>query len=134
MKKRKECSPSRAANTPDEKKSTVDVKKKIKLPSVVRLRRAKGVVVQGCDIYIGRRFTMGGWNMPQSKWANPFTVKECGGSAAVAVSKYEEWIRNQPHLLSELHELEGKVLGCWCKPGPCHGDVLVKLLAEKQGQ
>ena len=30
-------------------------------------------------------------------------------------------------------ELEGKELGCWCKPSPCHGDILIKLLKERQG-
>lgn len=27
-----------------------------------------------------------------------------------------------------LEPLRGKVLGCWCKPLPCHGDVIVELL------
>jgi len=30
----------------------------------------------------------------------------------------------------DLHELVNKRLGCWCKPGPCHGDILVKLIRE----
>lgn len=42
--------------------------------SVVRLRRQGGKIVQGADVYIGRRLTMGGWNLPQSKWANPFPI------------------------------------------------------------
>ena len=29
-------------------------------------------------------------------------------------------------------ELEGKELGCWCKPSPCHGDILIKLFKERQ--
>ncbi|AUG88038.1 ribonucleoside-diphosphate reductase subunit [Klebsiella phage May] len=24
--------------------------------------------------------------------------------------------------------MDGKVLGCWCKPRPCHGDVYVKVV------
>ena len=35
-----------------------------------------------------------------------------------------------PELLHALHELEGKELGCWCAPDPCHGHELVRLLAE----
>ena len=66
------------------------------------------------DVYIGR----------PSKWGNPFPVsmgrKEC-------IEAYEKWIMTQPQLLADLHELKGKVLGCWCAPLPCHGDVLVKL-------
>ena len=30
-------------------------------------------------------------------------------------------------------ELEGKEIGCWCKPGPCHGDILIKLFKERKG-
>ena len=97
---------------------------------VVRLRRKGGQIVQDCDVYIGRRLCMGGWNLPQSEWANPFTVKECGGDASVAVAKYRMYILEQPDLLEKVHTLRGKTLGCWCKnrpDDPCHGDVLVEL-------
>lgn len=96
---------------------------------VVRLKRSNGKVVQGCDVYIGRRMTMGGWNLPESKWANPFTIKQAG-SAEVAVKKYKEWFKTQPDLLLSIGELKGKVLGCWCKvkgTEACHGDYLAEL-------
>lgn len=32
--------------------------------------------------------------------------------------------------MRSLHELDGKILGCFCKPDKCHGDVLIKLLNE----
>jgi len=73
------------------------------------------------DVYIGR----------PSKWGNPFEIGKDGTRSEV-VAKYEEWIRNQPKLLSELHELEGKTLACWCKPKACHGDILVKLIHEQK--
>lgn len=98
-------------------------------PVVVKLKRHRGVVVQDCDVYVGRRCRMGGWDLPQSKWANPFTIKECG-SADVAVNLYEEYLRRQPSLLSALPELTGKRLGCWCHPNLCHADVLVRLWNE----
>src|SRR3990167_1052603 len=100
---------------------------------IVKLCRKNNVVIQDCDVYIGRKVTLGGWNLHQSKWANPFKIKECG-SAENAVRKYEDFIRKQPRLLQDLYELEGKTLGCWCKPEPCHGDVLVKLINEKKSQ
>jgi hypothetical protein len=95
-------------------------------PTVVRLKRKGGRVVQDCDVYIGRRWTAGGWDLPESPWANPFTVRQCG-TAAVAVEKFREYVQSRPDLMNRLHELGGKQLGCWCKPGPCHGDVLVDL-------
>ena len=98
---------------------------------VVRLKRVGGKVVQGCDVYIGRACNMGGWHLPQSKWANPFTVRK-EGSAAAAVAKYEHYIMSNSSLLKDLRELRGKTLGCWCYPGPCHGNVLVSLLHKSE--
>lgn len=78
----------------------------------------------------------GGWNLPESKWANPFTVAQCGGSVKVAIERYREYLLKRPDLLAQIMELDGKVLGCWCKKkplDPCHGDVLVEqvLLAKR---
>lgn len=97
---------------------------------IVRLKRSKGKVVQGCDIYIGRKCTMGGWNLSQSKWSNPFSVTSCGSSEN-AVKKYREFLLGNQVLLSQIQELKGKILGCWCKPHACHGDVLLELLNKK---
>ena len=33
-------------------------------------------------------------------------------------------------LMNQLPELKNKVLGCWCYPEKCHGDILFKLLKE----
>jgi Domain of unknown function (DUF4326) len=35
--------------------------------------------------------------------------------------------------LNDLHELQGKVLCCYCKPQPCHGDTLIELI-ENNGK
>jgi len=36
--------------------------------------------------------------------------------------------------MPRLEELEGKTLGCWCKPDQlCHSDVLIELL-KKRGE
>ncbi len=73
------------------------------------------------DVYIGRG----------SKWGNPFIIGKDGDRETV-VKKYEEWIRSQPDLLNDLIELKDKRLGCFCKPLLCHGDVLVKLIEERE--
>jgi hypothetical protein len=96
--------------------------------SVVKLKIYRGKVVQDCDVYIGRQVARGGWNLPESKWANPFTIAKYG-SAEKVVARYEDYLRKRPDLMASLGELRGKVLGCWCAPGPCHGDVLVRLAA-----
>lgn len=79
------------------------------------------------DTYIGR----------PSPWGNPFshlpasaaeyrvdTVEEAVdafyGYAIARLAAEPEW----------LEPLRGKVLACWCKPKPCHGDVIVRLLGD----
>jgi hypothetical protein len=98
--------------------------------TVVHLKRSKGVVVQDCDVYIGRNIYMGGWSLKQSKWANPFSIRQ-SGSREASVTLYERWVREKPDLLECLPELVGKRLGCWCSPELCHGDVLIKLMKER---
>jgi len=72
------------------------------------------------DVYIGR----------PSKWGNPFEIGKDGTRKEV-VEKYRKYILENKELMNDLYELEGKVLGCWCKPAECHGDVLVELLDNK---
>ena len=72
------------------------------------------------DVYIGRG----------SKWGNPYCIGLDGDRDEV-IRKYEVWIRGQKHLMDSLHELDGKILGCFCFPLPCHGNVLIKLRAEQ---
>jgi hypothetical protein len=76
------------------------------------------------DVYIGR----------PSKWGNPFTHLSFGTIAThrvatreESISRYREWLQTQPELLAALPELRGKILGCWCSPLDCHGDVLAEL-------
>ena len=72
------------------------------------------------DVYIGR----------PSKWGNPFAIGKDGNRQEV-IEKYREWIQSRPDLLAAVvPELKGKVLGCWCAPAACHGDVLT-ILANK---
>ena len=64
-----------------------------------------------------------------SKWGNPFRIGRDGNRDQV-IKMYEVHIRRRPDLIAALPELAGKRLGCYCKPLPCHGDVLLKLLSE----
>lgn len=72
------------------------------------------------DVYIGR----------PSKWGNPFIVGR-DGSREECIALYGEYITHNPELISSLGELEGKILGCWCHPKACHGDVLIELLRKR---
>jgi hypothetical protein len=74
------------------------------------------------DVYIGRAHK----GLTQSKWANPFHIGKDGTREEV-IEKYREWILHRHELIASLDELKGKILGCWCAPHKCHGDVLVEL-------
>ena len=89
------------------------------------------------NIYIGRKgiVFIDGERFPKhdSVWANPFKISE-NDNRENAIAKYEQYIRKKiekENLYGELKKLKGKILGCWCKPEKCHGDVLLKLLNEQ---
>ena len=72
------------------------------------------------DVYIGR----------PGPWGNPFVVGEHGTREEV-VEQYAEWLLSQPDLVAKAKkDLKGKVLGCWCAPKLCHGDILSEIANE----
>jgi len=77
------------------------------------------------EVYIGREVPERGF--AGSIWGNPFIIGRDGDREEV-IAKYKSWLLGIPELLARLPELEGKVLGCWCKPEACHGDFLVELV------
>jgi hypothetical protein len=68
------------------------------------------------DIYIGR----------PSKWGNSFIIGRDGTREEV-IEKYTKYLLGNIGLMRDIGELKGKVLGCWCSPKLCHGEVLEKL-------
>lgn len=78
------------------------------------------------DVYIGR----------PSKFGNPYSHQE--GTLAKfktntreeAIQKYKEYVLKPENkdLLEEIYKLDGKILGCWCSPKKCHGDVIIELI------
>jgi hypothetical protein len=88
------------------------------------MTRAVNLRTEAYDIYIGRR----GKGKP-GYFGNPFSVREHG---AAALDKYRDYFQarllTDPEFKQRIGELRGKVLGCFCKPGPCHGDVIVEYL------
>ena len=84
--------------------------------------------------YIGRSGDFG----------NPFIIGPfC--TRAESIERHRQWllkwlqhqeevvigIYSNRWVIEHLEELRGEVLGCYCKPLACHGDVLVELLEEK---
>jgi len=75
------------------------------------------------DVYIGR----------PSKWGNPFSIGKDGDRDEV-IAKYRAWIQTQPELMKALPELKDKILGCWCAPQACHGNILAEMAAALNEQ
>lgn len=95
------------------------------MPRVLNLHGRKGVVPEGA-VYIGRRQPYGPWRwLPHSKWHNPFREGRDGALGKV-LKKYQRHLYDSG-LINDIHELRGKDLACWCAPGHCHGDVLLRL-------
>lgn len=90
------------------------------------------------DIYIGRPRAGQPWN-----FGNPFIVGT-HGARGECIELFRDWLttgndhgardatpERRQWILDHIHELEDKRLGCFCKPQPCHGDVLLELLEEQ---
>ena len=87
----------------------------------------KPFIAQEADLYIGRSWVAG--HRP-SKWANPFKVTE-EQPVRWCLQKFEQWMREQPGLMSSLDELSNRRLLCHCsESAPCHADVLHRLWRE----
>ena len=89
------------------------------------------------NVYVGRGrvvfLTKEGPSFPpkDSPFCNPFKVGKDGTREEV-IAKFrvymESRLQQDPELVQQLLALEGKHLGCWCKPEACHGDVLLELI------
>lgn len=98
-----------------------------------------------------------GWRKPEgamsvarpSKWGNPFKASSCleagyadtaEGAQKMAAEVFANFMAGSDEfayagsdklrlkMMTELHELTGKDLMCWCREGtPCHADTLLRL-------
>lgn len=77
---------------------------------------------ENCDAYIGRG----------SDFGNPYAIGFDGDREDVKRKfKYDfdkDYLREGAAVKEKLKKLQGKRLGCHCKPEPCHGDVLAEYL------
>lgn len=79
------------------------------------------------DVYIGRPGPFG----------NPFPLQS-EGERLVCIEQFEKWFLSDDSKAVEmraraLRELPGKILGCWCRPRICHGDVIARYVDENSG-
>ena len=82
----------------------------MKRTEVVNIRYA------ACDVYIGRA-----GRGEDGYFRNPFRLLP-GISRGAALDRYRSYFRQR------IHALKGKRLGCFCKPYPCHRDIIKEYL------
>ena len=86
------------------------------------------------DVYIGRA-----GKGKDGYFGNPFrvgaTCQACGeyhadGESTLACFKmyFEYRLEHDAEYRQRVMDLRGKILGCFCKPRDCHGDVMAKYL------
>jgi len=95
---------------------------------VVNLRNS------GYDVYIGRA-----GKGEQGYFGNPHTVGYCKlcrkthdreGAISEYVKYFLERVQTDAEFRRRVLALEGKRLGCFCAPLPCHGDIIIRWLDE----
>jgi hypothetical protein len=93
------------------------------------------------DVYIGRHVPNGPPEVPddQCVFGNPFVLTDVNDTEErkSVIAAYEKWLLNpeQSSLVATAKEkLPGKILGCWCKPKDCHGDVLLWVVNASVGE
>ena len=78
------------------------------------------------DVYIGRA------GRGQSGYfGNPFRLSN-NETRGATIERYKSYfyqrLESDPQFRERIHALKGKTLGCFCKPYPCHGDVICEYL------
>ena len=96
------------------------------MTKVVNIKKKK------CDVYIGRGSIFG----------NPYTHLPIGNTKAqvqvesreAAIEEYRKYfyhrIETDQNFLDEVLRLKDKILGCYCSPKKCHGDIIVEFLEK----
>jgi hypothetical protein len=114
--------------------------KKCKPIPVCLKRTKKDGIVQG-GLYVGRRFKMGDWDVPASRFGNPFKYDSPDPATNVTSVedlrvKYRNHIMSDPEKVAQLPNLLGERIACWCigkkeKDGRiCHARILADIVEE----
>ncbi len=78
------------------------------------------------DQYIGRP-----GHGQDGYFGNPFPLQP-GEERGATLDRYRNYfeyrLKTDPEFKARVHALRGKTLGCFCKPRPCHGDIICEYL------
>ena len=82
-------------------------------------------------IYIGR----------PGKYGNPYSFKHSNLASKVeskekSLELFRKYINENPQLVDDLirdlKDSDHSQLGCWCKPGKCHGDIFLEKINDRK--
>ena len=78
------------------------------------------------DVYIGRQ-----GKGEDGYFGNPFWLSK-ESERGSTIENYKKYffnrLENDEEFKKRIHALKGLTLGCFCKPYPCHGDVIKNYL------
>lgn len=87
-------------------------------------------------VYIGRKgiVFIEGERFPKndSQWCNPYKIQG-EITREKCLEQYKEYLLNllnDPEIKKQFLQLYGKVLGCWCSPEQCHGNIIIDILNQ----
>lgn len=96
------------------------------MTTLVNLRKKKGLPKQKCSVYIGRGTIFG----------NRHTYGYCKVCNRLhdrkeSIDEYKKEFYNRltdESFRDSVLSIKGEILGCWCKPLQCHGDIIIEYL------
>lgn len=106
------------------------------MTTVINIKKMPRLVGTPDYVYIGRG----------SIYGNPFSWQNGTGALVMvndreeAISSYLKWINGEitleinPPTIEQILALEGKTLGCFCRPEWCHGDILKEIIEDHKLQ
>lgn len=110
------------------------------IPNIIQKTRVVDLNKERYEIYIGRK-------VAKFHYGNPFTYKFSAIAEVVvstrkeSVDAFRKWIKGLEYqdveperrqwILDNLSNLKGKILGCYCHPRNCHGDVYMEFIENE---
>ena len=88
--------------------------------------RVVNIRKETCDVYIGRA-----GHGKDGYFGNPFRL-EVTMARGSTLDRYRKYFYHRlgtdDEFRKRIGKLQGKTLGCFCKPNPCHGDIIKEYL------
>ena len=93
--------------------------------------RVVNIRKESCDVYIGRA-----GHGKDGYFGNPFRL-DAEMARGGTLDRYRKYfyhrLSTDEEFRRRIGELQGKTLGCFCKPNPCHGDIIKEYLDRMEG-